>query len=254
LVAPIYDESDSMPTSASQQKTEEQEATIMGKIKVLFLASDPFKTHALALDEEIRTITEEIQSAEYRDSLEMVSAWAVRPGDLQKLLLRHRPHVVHFSGHGVTGESSVGPTPSTPVPGRHLIPDDGGQDARLILMGEGGAPQPVSQEALVDIFEVLRDNIRLVVLNACYTRPQAEAIAKVVDCCIGMNAAIGDKAAIPFAAAFFRAISFGRDVQTAYRLGTNELKLKGIPEDKTPELLCLREGVNPEKVVLVGPL
>ena len=75
-------------------------------------------------------------------------------------------------------------------------------------MGEGGQPQPVDQEALVELFDVLRDNVRLVVLNACYTRPQAEAIAQVVDCCIGMNAAIGDKAAIAFAAAFYRGPRF----------------------------------------------
>ena len=41
-----------------------------------------------------------IRSAEYRDTLELVSAWAVRPDDLQQLLLQHQPHVVHFSGHG----------------------------------------------------------------------------------------------------------------------------------------------------------
>jgi hypothetical protein len=224
----------------------------MGKIKVLFLASDPFKTHALGLDEEIRAITAQIRSAEYRDTLELVSAWAVRPGDLQQLLLQHQPHVVHFSGHGTQGHPTGGPSSSGPAPVRNLVPADGGQEARLILMGEGGQPQPVDQGALVDLFDVLRDNIRLVVLNACYTRPQAEAIARVVDCCIGTNAAIGDKAAIAFAAAFYRALGFGRDVQTAYRLGKNELKLQGIPEETTLELLA-REGVDASRLVLIAP-
>jgi hypothetical protein len=118
-------------------------------------------------------------------------------------------------------------------------------------MGEAGEPHPVGQDALVELIAVLGRDIRLVVLNACYTRSQAEAIARVVDCCIGMNAAIGDKAAIVFAAAFYRAIGFGQDVETAYRLGKSELKLRGIPEDKTPELFCLREAVDPAKVVLL---
>jgi CHAT domain-containing protein len=224
----------------------------MAKIKILFLASDPFKTHGLALDEEIRAITAEIRSAEYRDTLELVSAWAVRPGDLHPLLLQHRPHVVHFSGHGAQGAPNGGPSGGS-VPGRDLGPEDPGQDARLILMGENGQPQPVGQDDLVELLAVLKDNIRLVVLNACYTAAQAEAIARVVDCCAGMNTAIGDKAAIAFAAAFYRAIGYGRDVQTAYRLGKHELKLRNIPEEHTPELLCRREGVNPEKVVLVDP-
>jgi hypothetical protein len=119
-------------------------------------------------------------------------------------------------------------------------------------MGENGQPHPVDQEALVDLFDVLKDDIRLVVLNACYTKPQAEAIARVIGCCIGTNTAIGDPAAIAFAAAFYRAIGFGRDVQTAYRLGKNELKLKGIPEDTTLELLA-RDGVKASELILIAP-
>jgi hypothetical protein len=225
----------------------------MDKIKILFLASDPFKTRALALDEEIREITAQIRSAEYRDTLELVSAWAVRPGDLHQLLLQHRPHVVHFSGHGAHGGPSGSPLSSASAPERDLIPADAAHDTHLILMGENEQPQPVGQDALVELFDVLKDNIRLIVLNACYTRSQADAIARVVDCCIGMNTAIGDKAAIAFAAAFYRAIGFGRDIQTAYMLGKNELGLRGIPEGHTPELLCRRDGVNPKKVVLVDP-
>jgi len=222
----------------------------MAKIKVLFLASDPFKTQALALDEEIRAITAQIRSAEYRDMLELVSAWAVRPDDLQQLLLQHRPHVVHFSGHGTTGTPIIGPPPTPLGSGRELVPTESGQDAQLVLMGERGEPQPVSQEALVELIDVLKGNIRVVVLNACHTKPQAEAIAQVIDCCIGMNAAIGDKAAIVLAAAFYRALGFGQDVQTAYKLGKHELKLKGIPQDQIPELHYRREEVDPAKVVL----
>jgi CHAT domain-containing protein len=199
----------------------------MHKVKVLFLASDPFKQSALALDEEIRAITAKFRSAEYRDALELVSSFAVQPGDLQALLLEHRPHVVHFSGHGSQAE-------------------------QIILKDKDGQPKPVSKEALVDLFDVLRDNIRVVVLNACHTKPQAEAIVQSVDCAIGMNAAIGDDAAILFAAAFYQALGFGRDVETAFKLGKGALKLEGIPEDQTPELHH-RKGVKPAKVFLVDP-
>jgi hypothetical protein len=61
----------------------------------------------------------------------------------------------------------------------------------------------------------------------------------------------GDEAAIAFAAAFYRALGFGCDVQTAYRLGKNELQLKSIPEEQTPELFWCHESVDPAKVVLV---
>ena len=98
----------------------------MAKVKVLFLASDPFKQNALALDDEIRAITAKLRSADYRDSVELVSSFAVQPNDLQALLLEHRPHVVHFSGHGSQAE-------------------------QLILKDKRGQATPVSKEALVQL-------------------------------------------------------------------------------------------------------
>ena len=74
-------------------------------------------------------------------------------------------------------------------------------------------------------------------LNACYSRPQAEALAQTIDCTVGMNRPIGDEAAIVFAASFYRAIGFGRSVKEAFELGKAALLLEGIPEDQTPELL-----------------
>jgi serine/threonine protein kinase len=136
--------------------------------------------------------------------------------------------VVHFSGHGSQGE-------------------------QLILMGSG-QPRSVTKDALVDLFELLKDNLRVVVLNACHSKPQAEAIARVIDCAIGMNTAIGDEAAIVFSAAFYQALGFGCDVQTAFGLGRNALVLEGLLEEQTPELYHRKEAVDPSKVVLVAPV
>ena len=65
-----------------------------------------------------------------------------------------------------------------------------------------------------------------------------------------MNDAIGDEAAIIFAASFYRALGFGRSVQQAFDQGKVALLLEGIPEENTPELL-VRTGVNPSQVFLV---
>jgi hypothetical protein len=179
----------------------------------------------LRLDEEFRALTEKVWGSLHRDALEFVPALAARPDDLLQTLNRYEPEIVHFSGHGT---------------------EDG-----LILVGTDGSPKPVTARALKSVFTTLKGNIRLVVLNACYSRIQARAIVKMIDCVVGMNSAIGDEAAILFAAAFYRAIGFGRSVQEAFEQGKAALLLEDIPEENTPKLL-VKVGVDPSRVVLLS--
>ena len=199
----------------------------MEKIKVLFLAANPNGTTPLALDEEARAIENKIRMAEHRDSVEFITKWAVRPDDLQQSLLQHQPHVVHFSGHGIDSDE-------------------------IILLDENRNPKPVSGIALAGLLSSLKDNIRVVVLNACYSQSQAKAIAEHIDVTIGMNTAIGDEAAIIFAGSFYRAIGFGRSVQNAFELGKNALMLEGIPEENTPEMF-IRTNISSDDVCIITP-
>ena len=103
----------------------------MNSVKVLLLTANPKGTVLLRLDEEVREITEKIRAAEYRDSLELISRWAVRPDDLLQSLLEHQPHIVHFRGHGTAAEE-------------------------ITLEDQAGQPKAVSQEALVSLFRNLQ--------------------------------------------------------------------------------------------------
>jgi len=197
----------------------------MSKIKTLFLTANPADTSQLKLDEEIRSITEKIRASDHRDLIELVSAWAVRADDLLQLLNMHKPHIVHFSGHG----SPIG----------EILVVDSNEESRAI-----------GTTAIKALFTTLKDNIRIVILNACYSQWQAETITEVIDCAIGMNTAIGDRAAITFAAAFYRAIGFGRSIQQAFDQGKIALLLEGIPEDNVPVLLG-RKGVDLSQLFLV---
>ena len=202
-------------------------SAITNKIKVLFLSANPAKTKRLQIDKEIREIQAKIRSAEYRDAFEFIPRLAARPDDLVQALLEHKPEIVHFSGHGSDAQE-------------------------LLFLDEKGRAKPVSTEALVHVFRTLKDNIRLVLLNACSTRAQAEAIAGTIDCTIGMRAPIGDEAAIVFAASFYRALGFGRSVRDAFELGNAGLLLEGIPEAKTPVLMT-RSGIDASFVTIVNP-
>ncbi len=198
------------------------------KVVSVFLTANPVATSRLRLDEEIRAITEKIRLSEHRDAVELISMWATRPDDLLQALNQYHPHIVHFSGHGSpTGE--------------------------IILVDNVGNHKPVTTRALKALFASLKDNIRIVVLNACYSELQAQAITEVVDCAIGMNAAIGDSAAIVFAASFYGAIGFGRSVQEAFEQGKAALLLEGIDEDKTPELIA-KKGIDPSQIFLIDEM
>jgi hypothetical protein len=201
----------------------------MSLVRVLFLASNPLaRSKPLDLDQEIRQIMERIRAAAYPGQLDLSSRWAVRPTDLLQALNEIRPHIVHFSGHASRREG-------------------------IILEGDSGKPTPVPTEALVSLFQALKDNIRVVLLNACSTNDQAESIAEIVDCTIGMDKPIGDKAAITFAAWFYSAIGFGRSVQEAFNQGKTALLLQGIAESATPKLFA-RTGTDPSRIVLIDPL
>jgi hypothetical protein len=199
----------------------------METIRVLFVSANPVGTVPLKLDEEVREIEAKIRAAEHRDSLELITKWAARPDDLLQSLNEHKPHVVHFSGHGSSTEE-------------------------IILLDRLGEPKPVSTDALVALFRVLKDNIRVVLLNACFSRAQAEAITGEIDCAIGMTRAIGDNAAIIFAASFYRALGFGRSVKDAFDQGKTALLLEGIREEQTPTLMT-HQNMAAESIFLINP-
>lgn len=190
------------------------------KIKILFLASNPKDIHQVKLDKELSAIDAKIQLGTHRDSFDLRSQWAVTPDALQEALLRFRPHIVHFSGHGSDKEE-------------------------IVLQDAARKSKPVGKQALTDLFRILKDNVRVVVLNSCFSRAQAEAISQTIDFTVGTSKAVKDSAAIGFAAAFYRALAFGRTVREAFRLATNQLQLSSI-EGSDILHFFVRPGADPD--------
>lgn len=84
-------------------------------------------------------------------------------------------------------------------------------------------------------------------LNACYSDVQAEAIYQHIDCVVGMNRAIGDRAAIEFAVGFYDALGANRSYEDAFEFGCSAIDLESIPEFSTP-VLRSRERSQPDEV------
>ncbi|HEU4885233.1 MAG TPA: hypothetical protein VFT45_23425, partial [Longimicrobium sp.] len=69
------------------------------KIKVLFLAADPFGEGARReLDAGMRAIERAVQRGRARDTLELAAHFTAGARDVQDALRRHQPRIVHFTG------------------------------------------------------------------------------------------------------------------------------------------------------------
>jgi tetratricopeptide (TPR) repeat protein len=197
-------------------------------VKILFLAANPVDVITrLRIDQEIREISQKIRKGTFRDHLQLASEWAVRPDDLQEALLRHQPDIVHFSGHF-------------------------SQASEILLEDAAGMRKVINRKALSDLFSILKDNVHMVVLNACYGKDQAQALTSAIDFTIGINAEVEDKIAIIFSAHFYQSLAFGRSVQEAYDLAVNQLGLEGIDISQAPELL-VRNGANASEYRIIKP-
>lgn len=206
------------------EKDTEVQKTMSQTINMLFLAANPLDTPRLRLDQEVEAIDNALRLAEYR-RFDIKQHWAVRVSALQGYILRHQPTIVHFSGHGSSSNE-------------------------IILEDDNGKKKPVSPQALSQLFAILKDNIRCVVLNACYSKAQAEAIAQHIECVIGMSDSIRDDAAISFATSFYQALGYGRDMKTAFELGKSQIALmQTLKEQDIPKLLALKS--DPQKIILV---
>lgn len=212
-----------LPSPPAAGPLPSREATDAATLRILFLGASPDGAPGLHIDQEVRDIDLVLRQAEFRDRFDLRQQHAVRLSDLQAALLRHRPGIVHFSGHGTV---------------------DG-----LCLEDESGQVRKVQGSVVARILGAFKKQIRCVVLNACYSKDQAEAIARDIDCVVGMSSAVGDLAAIRFSTAFYQALAFGGSVAMAFNLACAQIDLEGLDEGKTPQLIAFRR--DPEEIVFV---
>lgn len=117
--------------------------------------------------------------------------------DIRRAMLDYSPSIVHFCGHG--------------------------EMEGIIVEQEGGGVLQIRIDALADFFKLFSDSIECVLLNACYTEAQAQAIANHIDYVVGMTKGIADEDAIEFAVAFYDALGSGRSYEFAFEIACNAL-------------------------------
>jgi hypothetical protein len=212
--------------------------------KILLLSSNPLASGRLRVDEELREIGEALQKASQREQFIIDSIPAVRFRDINSKVLRAKPNIVHFSGHGIGEELKEGEDRNKRAFVLDVVQSDEGG---LIVEDETGQVKVLNTKALAGLFKLFADTVECVVLNACFSHVQAKAIAEYIPYVVGMGRSIGDRAAIEFAISFYTALGEGRGYQFAFDYACNAIDLAGIPESDTPKLF-IKQGFQPDPV------
>lgn len=190
--------------------------------RILFLASNPTDTAKRQLSEEFRLVAERLQESGLSDKFDFHHKQAVTADELQDSILTIKPHIVHFSGHGKKQSPGI----------NQLSGDFDTNNSGLIFNNEHGTSKVIKTQALSNMFGLFATdgdlNINTVILNACYSKSQAKAIARHIPFVIGINNSIDDKAALEFSTGFYRGLANHKNIEFCYHLGKNKIELEGI--------------------------
>ncbi|MDP9630306.1 UNVERIFIED_ORG: CHAT domain-containing protein [Ensifer adhaerens] len=212
------------------------------KLRVLYLTSNPEATETeyttpdgvavkesywLRTETEVRQVKQALRGSKYRDLVELEHKPAATFQDLLDGINDHRPHIVHFSGHG------------------------GGKS---VFLENGSVDAPESNELP---FELLMEALAatdtpptLLVLNACDTLDGAEMILPAVPVVVAMSEPIGDLAATVFATQFYAAIASAQSVGSALRQAKVKMRSVSLEDADLPQYVA-RDGQDIDTLILV---
>ncbi|HEY9648687.1 MAG TPA: TIR domain-containing protein [Chroococcidiopsis sp.] len=179
---------------------------------ILLIAVDSTDTARSRLEQESQDIAIGLQRSPQQKPFHLEHRLVTTPRDIQRAMLDIEPQIVHFSGYEMG-------------------------DAGLLFADATGEAKPIAREALATLFALFAEQVQCVVLNGCYSSLQGQAIAQHIPYVIGVNAAIGNSAAIEFMVTFYDALGSGRPVDFAYKLACSALQLSGIAAHLMPVLL-----------------
>jgi hypothetical protein len=191
---------------------------------ILFLAANPRGTPPLDLARECAEIQREFSHVLAYGALRFEARWAVSIDDAMHHMTELDPTVLHLSSHGRA-------------------------DAAVVLENDRGEPQPVSARALAMMITAAAPRIRALVVSACFSLADAEALREAVDCVIGCDGPIRDEAARVFSVRFYAALAAGRSIGNAVAHGTATLVARGLAGAALPRCVT-RDGVDADAVVL----
>lgn len=196
----------------------------MNRLVIQVVGADPYEDTPearLELGKEFQAI-QRVVEAQPAQKHQVHPAPAARLSDVIRVLQNKKPNCVHFTCHGT-------------------------QFSRIVLLDEKDEAAPVSHLTIGLLFNALSERIRLVVLSCCYSAEQAERIAEIIDCVVGIEGTVDAKAAAAYSVEFYRNLANDESVARAHELALITFSDHNKQGGALPKLYP-RSGVDPAKV------
>ena len=167
-------------------------------ITILVISADPTDASRLRIGKERREVGQALRSTKLRDRYTWKDAPSCRIRDIAQALDEHKPNILLFTGHGNC---------------RGICFED-----------EYGNAAIVPTDKLAKFLEDQK-GLDLVIMNACYSAAQAQAVADAVGYVVGLEGVANDQDAIDFSREFFTALGDDRTFEEAFNRAKKAIAL-----------------------------
>lgn len=174
--------------------------------KLLALLSNPDNEVKLRMDREIKEINGRISHKVSHD-FECKQVPAINIDELPGLLIKEKPELLHFSGHG--------------------------DKSQLCFEDKVGKSKNISSEAIQTIFKEVGHYITCLLINACGSSKLAEKLSLYVPHVIGFPDKIEDELSEIFSKTFYETLSLGHSVTSCFEMAKatimSDVEVKRLP-------------------------
>jgi CHASE2 domain-containing sensor protein len=199
----------------------------MSQVVILVAAANPEGTPLLNTNGEVKALQDGLNGKLRHLFAPVRYCLNASAQDLISCIQQLRPHVVHFSGHGSQQDELVF---------SEMREIEEREDGKVVGRRRESTSQSVGAETLTNIFRLGEPNLKLVVLNACYSATQAQAIAQHVDCVLGIAGRTHGLYAERLAKGLYQALANGYSISKAIEAAEIELSLPGAISQSPPVL------------------
>lgn len=193
-------------------------------IKVLMLSAEPKTRDPINFLEEYKKIKDVLRESKTDQQFNFDESLNAVPDDIGPRLMAFDPAILHLSVHG--------------------------EPNCLIFQNEHQQEKKVPLELFLDLIWPRKDQLKIVLFNACDSFEIAKQTVRVINFSIGMRKQWDHIDAGKFAGGFYAALGDKQSVNDAFNQGLRAVNLTRSDQKDVPILFC-KYGTNPATFYMV---